>query len=64
MATSKKISNCSCHLEVVSSAMNFWVDISGGLLCNSHNDRITSIGNSTIGFIKRNIKTKNEKLGS
>ena len=34
------------------------VDISNGLSWNSHIDPISSRANSTLGFIKRNIKTK------
>ena len=38
------------------------VDISNGLSWNSHIDHITSKANSTLGFIKRNIKTKNVRV--
>ena len=38
------------------------VDISNGLSWNSHIDRITPKANSTLGFIKRNIKTKNVRF--
>ena len=47
--------------EVVSSARYLGVDISSALSWNFHIDRITSKANSTIGSIKRNIKTKNPK---
>ena len=49
-------------LEVVSCAMYLGVDISNGLSWNSHIDRITSKANSTLGFIKRNIKTRNVRV--
>ena len=34
------------------------VDVSSGLTWNSHVDRITGNANKTLGFLKRNIKTK------
>ena len=34
------------------------VDTSSGLTWNSHIDRITANANRTLGFIRRNIKTK------
>ena len=46
-------------LDVVSSAKYLGVDISGGLSWNSNIDRITGNANRTLGYIKRNIKTKN-----
>ena len=66
VTTSRKASNSSyiLHghvLEVVSCVGYLGVDISNGLSWNSHIDRITSKANSTVGFIKRNIKTKNFK---
>ena len=67
VTTSRKASNSSyiLHghvLEVVSCARYLRVDISNGLSWNSHIDRITSKANSTLGFIKRNIKTKNVRV--
>ena len=38
------------------------VDISSGLTWNSHIDRITGNANRTLGYIRRNIKTKNQKV--
>ena len=49
-------------LDVVTSAKYLGVDISGGLSWNSHIDRITGNANRTLGYIKRNIKTKNPKV--
>ena len=37
-------------------------DISSGLTWNSNIDRITGKANGTIGYIRRNIKTKNRKV--
>ena len=48
-------------LEVVSSRY-LGVDISNGLLWNSYIDRMPSKAISTLGFIKRNIKTKNVRV--
>ena len=45
-------------LEVVTSARY----ISSGLTWNSHIDRITGKANGTLGYIRRNIKTKNRKV--
>ena len=49
-------------LEVVTSARYLGVDISSGLTWNSHIDRITGNANRTLGYIRRNIKTKNQKM--
>ena len=49
-------------LEAVTSARYLGVDISSGLSWNSHIDRITGNANSTLGFLKRNIKTKLPKV--
>ena len=49
-------------LDVVTSAKYLGVDISGGLSWKSHIDRITGNTNRTLGYIKRNIKTKNPKV--
>ena len=38
------------------------LNISNGLSWNSHRDRITTNAKRTLGFIKKNIKTKNQKL--
>ena len=67
VTTSRKASNSSyiLHghvLEVISCARYLGVDISNCLSWNSHIDRITSKANSTLGFIKRNIKTKNVRV--
>ena len=48
-------------LEVVTSARYLGVDISSVLSWNSHIDRITTSANRTLGYIRRNIKTKNQK---
>ena len=67
VTTSRKTSNSSYILhghvqEVVSCARYLGVDISNGLSWNSQIDRITSKANSTLGFIKRNIKPKNVRV--
>ena len=49
-------------LEVVTSARYLGVDISSGLSWSSHIDRITVKANRTLGFLKRNIKTKQSKV--
>ena len=49
-------------LEVVTSAKYLGVDIYGGLSWNSHTDRITGNANRTLGSIRRNVKTKNQKV--
>ena len=49
-------------LEVVTSARYLGVDISSGLSWNSHIDRITGNANRTLGYIRRNNKTKNQKV--
>ena len=45
-------------LESVTCARYLGVDISSDLTWNSHVDRITGNANRTLGFIRRNIKTK------
>ena len=45
-------------LESVTCAKYLGVDISSDLTWNSHVDRITGNANRTLGFIRRNIKTK------
>ena len=47
---------------VVTSAKFLGVDFSGGLSWKSHIDRITGNANRTLGYIKRNIKTKKPKV--
>ena len=47
-------------LEVVTSARYLGVGISIGLAWNSHIDRVT--GKANLGYIRRNIKTKNRKV--
>ena len=49
-------------LDVVTSARYLGVDISSGLSWNSHIDRITVKANRTLGFLKRDIKTKQSKV--
>ena len=52
-------------LEVVTSTKYLGVDISSGLSWNSHTgshiDRITGNANRTLGYIRRNIKSKKKK---
>ena len=45
-------------LETVSSAKYLGVDITSNLSWGSHVDRITNSANKTLGFIKRNVRTK------
>ena len=47
-------------LETVSSARYLGVDMSTDLSFNTHMNRITSNANKSLGFIKRNIKTKHK----
>lgn len=49
------------ELESVDSAKYLGVNISADLSWNSQN-KITSTANSTLGFVKRNVKTKNEEI--
>ena len=49
-------------LEAVTSDRYLGVDISAGLSWNAHIDRITGNANRTLGFLKRNIKTKLPRL--
>ena len=49
-------------LESVSSAKYLGLDISSDLSYNNHISRITTNANKTLGFLKRNITTKNEKV--
>ena len=48
--------------EVVTSARYFGVDISSRLSWNSHIYRIPGNANRTLGYIRRNIKTKNQNV--
>ena len=49
-------------LESATSARYLGVDISGSLSWNPHVDRITGNANRTLGFVRRNIKTKMSKV--
>ena len=49
-------------LEAVSSARYLGVDISSNLSWNTHVNRITSNANRSLGFIKRNFKTKSPQI--
>ena len=49
-------------LEGVSSARYLGVDISSNLKWNTHVDRITANASRSLGFIKRNVKTKSPKI--
>ena len=49
-------------LEAVSSARYLGVDISSNLKWNAHVDRITANANRSLGFIRRNVKTKSPQI--
>ena len=49
-------------LEAVSSARYLGVDISSNLSWNTHVDRITANANRSLGFKKRNIKSKSPQI--
>ena len=49
-------------LDVVTSARYLGVDTSSVLSWNSHIDRVTRNANHTLGFIRRNIRTKLPKV--
>ena len=49
-------------LESVDSAKYFGVNISQDLSWNHRINEITGKANRTLGFIKRNVKTKNEQV--
>ena len=49
-------------LESVTSARYLGVDISSNLTWKTNVDRITGNANRTLGFIRRNIKTKMSKV--
>ena len=53
---------CMLHgqaLEAMDHARYLGVDISKDLSWNTHINRISTNANTTLGFLKRNIKTKN-----
>ena len=52
----------SQELESVDSAKYLGVTISKDLSWNSHIENITVCANRTLGFVKRNIKTKNQEI--
>ena len=54
VTTARKVINTVCKV--------LGVYISSGLSLNSHIDRITGNANRTLGYIRRNIKTKNQKV--
>ena len=49
-------------LESVTSAKYLGLDISSDLSYNTHISRVTNTAYKTLGFLKRNITTKNEKV--
>ena len=49
-------------LESVTNAKYLGLDLSADLKFNTHISRITSNANRSLGFIKRNVITKNEKV--
>ena len=49
-------------LEVVDCARYLGVDISNNLTWNIHVNRVTANAGRSLGFIRRNIKTKNPKV--
>ncbi len=49
-------------LSTVNDAKYLGVDISQNLSWNTHINRISNSANRTLGFLKRNIETKNEKV--
>ena len=49
-------------LEPVSNAKYLGLDLSSDLSYNNHISRITTNANKSLGFLKRNITTKYEKL--
>ena len=58
-------SKCYMHgqeLESVDSAKYLGVNIGADLSWNSHISKITSTANRTLGFVKRNVKTKNKEI--
>ena len=49
-------------LEVVSCAKYLGVDISGDLSWRTHINRITTIANKSLGYLRRNLKAPNPSL--
>ena len=49
-------------LEVVDSARYLGVDISNNITWNTHVNRVTANAGRSLGFIRRNIKTRNPKV--
>ena len=49
-------------LESVTSSKYLGVDISDNLSWNQHIQRISCTANRTLGFVKRNIRTKNKEI--
>ncbi|MEW8548727.1 MAG: reverse transcriptase family protein, partial [Candidatus Thiodiazotropha sp.] len=49
-------------LEAVTSARYLGVDISNNLSWNTHVDRVAANANRSLGFVKRNLKTKSPKI--
>ena len=50
------------ELESVDSAKYLGVNIGVDLSWNLHISKITSIAKRTLGFVKRNVKTKNKEI--
>ena len=50
------------ELESVDSAKYLQVNICAGLGWNSHTSNFTSTANRTLGFVKRNVKRKNNEI--
>ena len=50
------------ELEPVDSAKYLGMNIGADLSWNSHIIKITSTANRTLGFVKRNVKTKNKEI--
>ena len=58
-------SNYTLHgqvLESVDSAKYLGINISEDLVWNNHIQEITGKANRTLGFVKRNVKTRNEAV--
>ena len=52
------------NFESVSSAKYLGVTLQSNLKWNKHIDNITSNGNKSLGFLKRNLKVANTKIKS
>ena len=50
------------ELETVDLAKYLGMNIGADLSWNSHISKITSTANRTLGFVKRNVKTKNKEI--